>query len=311
MSIALIFPGQGSQSVGMLASLAERFPEVQACFAEGSAALGFDLWQLVAQGPAERLDTTEFTQPAMLVAGIATWRVWQAQGGAAPALVAGHSLGEYTALVCAQSIDFQAAVRLVRLRGQLMQRAVPQGSGAMAAILGLTDEVVEQVCAEAAQGEVVQAANYNSPAQVVIAGHARAVERAMALAKKRGAKAALPLPVSVPAHSSLLQVAADSFAQVLSDTTIRQPVYRFVSGVDAAEHSDPADIRAILSRQLASPVRWTSVVRALLSNATALIECGPGKVLAGLNRRIDRSAVSRALEDPESLAAALSQVGHV
>jgi [acyl-carrier-protein] S-malonyltransferase len=310
MSIALVFPGQGSQAVGMMASLATQFPQVTECFAQASAALGFDLWQLVSQGPAERLNSTEFTQPAMLVAGIATWRVWTAQDGPAPSCVAGHSLGEYSALVCAQALDFQDAVRLVRLRGQLMQQAVPEGGGAMAAILGLEDEVVEQACADAAQGEVVQAVNYNSPAQVVIAGNVRAVERAVALAKERGAKRAVMLPVSVPAHSSLLQAAAETFALHLRDVRISKPVYRYFSGVDAAEHSDPADIRAILSRQLASPVRWTALVRQLLPQIKALIECGPGKVLTGLSRRIDRQAACYALEDSEAIASTVSQVAH-
>jgi [acyl-carrier-protein] S-malonyltransferase len=306
MSIALVFPGQGSQSVGMLAALTARSAPAAQCFEQASQALGFDLWRLVSEGPAERLNATEFTQPAMLVAGIATWRAWREQGGVAPAVVAGHSLGEFTALVCAEALAFEAAVRLVHYRGQIMQRAMPEGAGAMAAILGLDDAAVEALCAQASQGEVVEAVNYNFPGQVVIAGHASAVERAMNLAQERAAKRTVLLPVSVPAHSRLMREAAQQFAARLDEIEVRPPVYRYVSAVDAAEHSDPADIRATLVRQLASPVRWTHTVRALLARAPILIECGPGKVLTGLNRRIERAASCYAIEDPESLAAALA-----
>ena len=306
MSIALVFPGQGSQSVGMLAGLTARYAQAAQCFEQASQALGFDLWRLVAEGPAERLNATENTQPAMLVAGVATWRAWREQGGAAPAVVAGHSLGEFTALVCAQALPFEAAVQLVRYRGQIMQRAVPEGSGAMAAILGLDDAEVESACAQASQGEVVQAVNFNSPAQVVIAGHTAAVERAMTLAKQRGAKRAVLLPVSVPAHSRLMAEAAQQLSLRLDEIDVRAPVYRYVSAVDAAEHCEPADIRATLVRQLASPVRWGQTVRSLLALAPNLVECGPGKVLTGLNRRIERSANCYALEDPDSLAAAVA-----
>jgi [acyl-carrier-protein] S-malonyltransferase len=306
MSIALVFPGQGSQSVGMLAALTARSAPAAQCFEQASQALGFDLWRLVSEGPAERLNATEFTQPAMLVAGIATWRAWREQGGVAPAVVAGHSLGEFTALVCAEALAFEAAVRLVHYRGQIMQRAMPEGAGAMAAILGLDDAAVEALCAQASQGEVVEAVNYNFPGQVVIAGHASAVERAMNLAQERAAKRTVLLPVSVPAHSRLMREAAQQFAARLDEIEVRPPVYRYVSAVDAAEHSDPADMRATLVRQLASPVRWTHTVRALLARAPILIECGPGKVLTGLNRRIERAASCYAIEDPESLAAALA-----
>jgi len=309
MSIALVFPGQGSQSVGMLAALRARFPPVADCFEQASQALGFDLGRLVAEGPAERLNATEFTQPAMLVAGVATWRAWREQGGIAPAVVAGHSLGEFTALVCAQALPFQAAVQLVRYRGQIMQRAVPEGSGAMAAILGLEDAEVESVCAEAAHGEVVEAVNFNSPAQVVIAGHAAAVERAMALAQQRGARRAVRLPVSVPAHSRLMAEAARQLSLRLDEIDVQPPLYRYISAVDAQEHSEPSDIRATLVRQLASPVRWAQTVRALLALAPNLVECGPGKVLTGLNRRIQRSAHCYALEDPDSLGAAVAATG--
>ncbi len=316
MPIALVFPGQGSQSQGMLAALAARFPTVQRCFAEASAALGLDLWRLVTDGPVEQLNATEFTQPVMLAAGVATWRVWLEQGGAHPAAVSGHSLGEFTALVCAESLAFAAALRLVRERGRIMQHAVPTG-GAMAAVLGLEDEAVEALCREAAGGRaspapgeleaagVVEVVNFNSPAQVVIAGDTAAVERAVALARLRGARRALRLPVSVPAHSSLMRTAAAQLQPQLAQVPIKPPRYAYFSAVDAAEHRSPEDIRAILVKQLASPVRWRRTVRSLLGRAPILIECGPGKVLTGLNRRIARDATCFALEDPESLAVAL------
>ncbi|MGA8707933.1 MAG: ACP S-malonyltransferase [Steroidobacteraceae bacterium] len=306
MSIALVFPGQGSQSVGMLAAFAAAHPSVRAVYARASAALDFDLWELVSAGPAQRLNSTEFTQPAMLVADVAIYEIWRAQGGAAPAAVAGHSLGEFAALVCAESLPFEDAVRLVRFRGQIMQAAVPEGAGAMAVLLGLEDAVVEAVCAEAGQGEVVEAVNYNSPAQVVIAGHAAAVQRALALAKERGCKRAQLLPISVPAHSSLLRAAAHRLEQRLAQIEVRLPSCRYISAVDALEHETPDDIRATLVRQLASPVRWPQTVRALLQQASLLLESGPGKVLTGLNRRIERNARCLALEDPESLTAALA-----
>lgn len=310
MSFALVFPGQGSQSVGMMAALAGRFPLVQECFAQASAALGLDLWELASAGPVERLNMTEYTQPVMLAAGVATFRVWRETGGAAPTVVSGHSLGEFTALACAEALPFEAAVRLVHARGQIMQRAVRPGEGAMAAILGLSDDAqIEAICAEAAQGQVVEAVNFNAPAQVVIAGDTAAVERAMQLAAARGAKRTLRLPVSVPAHSSLLRAAAAELERTLAEIPLSAPCYRYVSAMDAREHTDPPDIRATLVRQLASPVRWTDTVRALLKLGPTLIECGPGKVLTGLNRRIERSAQCLALEDPESLTAALSATG--
>lgn len=290
----------------MLAALTARYALAAQCFAQASQALGFDLWQLVAEGPAERLNATEYTQPAMLVAGVATWRAWCEQGGAPPTVVAGHSLGEFSALVCAQALQLEAAVQLVQYRGQIMQRAVPEGAGAMAAILGIEDADVEAVCAQVCQDEVVEAVNYNFPGQVVIAGHAGAVERAMELARARGAKRTVLLPVSVPAHSRLMRQAAQQLAARLDRIEVRPPVYRYISAADAQEHSDPADIRATLVRQLASPVRWTQTVRALLGLAPTLIECGPGKVLSGLVRRIDRTASCYALEDPESVEAAVA-----
>lgn len=312
MSLACVFPGQGSQSVGMLAELAARHPIIPHTFAEASAALQYDLWQRVAVGPAELLDQTECTQPAMLVAGVATWRLWAAQGGARPSFVSGHSLGEFTALVCAGALDFAAAVTLVRDRGRYMQEAVPAGGGGMAAILGLEDEVVEAVCAEAAHGEIVEAVNFNAPGQVVIAGQAEAVERALAAALARGAKRALLLPVSVPAHSSLMQGAAGRLRERLATLAISAPRIEYLSAVDAQLHRDPEEIRALLVRQLASPVRWSAAVAALSARGIqALIECGPGKVLTSLNRRIERRRDTQclAIEDQASLQAALEATG--
>ena len=306
MSIALVFPGQGSQSVGMLAALAAEHEAVRNGYAEASQALGFDLWDIVANGPAERLNSTEITQPAMLVADVVTARIWRQQGGAAPIVVAGHSLGEFAALVCADAMPFKDAVRLVQFRGQIMQQAVPEGAGAMAVLLGLTDEQVESICAQAGQGEVVEAVNFNSPGQIVIAGNVAAVQRALDLAKERGCRRTQLLPISVPAHSSLMRAAAHRLEQRLAQIEIRSPSCRYISAVDAAGHSDPADIRATLVRQLASPVRWSQTVRALLGHAGALVESGPGRVLTGLNRRIERGASCYALEDPDSLAAALA-----
>jgi len=309
MAFAFVFPGQGSQSVGMLADLAAAEPQVRATFEEASQVLGYDLWQLVAEGPADALNATERTQPAMLSAGVATWRVWNARGGALPAVLSGHSLGEFTALVCAQALKFPAAVELVRYRGELMQQAVPAGSGAMAAILGLEDAQIEAACAEAAQGAIVEPANFNSPGQVVIAGDAVAVARAIEAARARGAKRAVLLPVSVPAHSSLMRAAAQRLAERLGALDLGRPKIRYVSAVDAAAHEEPEDIRALLVRQLSSPVRWTDTLRAVSAAPIAqVIECGPGKVLTALNRRIERrdGLCFLALEDPASLQAALT-----
>jgi [acyl-carrier-protein] S-malonyltransferase len=290
----------------MLAALAAQYDSVRAGYAQASKALGFDLWSLVADGPAERLNSTEITQPAMLVADVVTARIWREQGGADPIAVAGHSLGEFAALVCAGALQFEEAVRLVHFRGQIMQQAVPEGVGAMAVVLGIEDEQVEAACAQAGQGQVVEAVNYNSPGQVVIAGHAAAVQRALVLAKQRGSKRARLLPISVPAHSSLMREAAHRLEQRLAQIEVHRPSCRYISAVDAAEHSDPQDIRATLVRQLASPVRWRQTVGALLQSAETLIESGPGKVLTSLNRRIERGARCFALEDPGSLAAALA-----
>jgi [acyl-carrier-protein] S-malonyltransferase len=312
MAFAFVFPGQGSQSVGMLAALAAADPTVQQTFAEASQVLGYDLWQLVCGGPEEALNSTERTQPALLAAGIAVWRAWRARGGAAPTLVSGHSLGEFTALVCAGALEFPAAIELVRFRGQAMQEAVPAGSGAMAAILGLEDEPVVEVCREAAQGAVVEAVNFNSPGQVVIAGEAAAVQRAIDGARSRGAKRALILPVSVPAHSSLMRAAGERLRARLDALAVRQPAMAYVSAVDARQHTDPADIRELLVRQISSPVRWTDSVRALAGAGVAqIIECGPGRVLTGLNRRIERKAelTFAPLDDPASLETLLAATG--
>lgn len=308
MTTVFVFPGQGSQSVGMLAALAAEYPEVQQTFAEASAALGYDLWQVTQQGPADQLNSTECTQPAMLAAGIATLRVWQRRAGTAPDAVAGHSLGEFSALVAADALDFATAVDLVRWRGRFMQEAVPAGEGAVAAILGLEDTELQAACDEAAQGSVVELVNYNAPGQIVIAGATAAVERAIAAAKARGAKRGVLLPVSAPVHSSLMRAAAQRLRDKLAGVEIRAPRIRFVSSVDARERAAPEDIRALLVEQLASPVRWIDTVRALAaSSPVALVECGPGKVLTGLNRRIEKrpDVTCLALEDVATLDAAL------
>jgi len=309
MSFALVFAGQGSQSVGMLGALAAAEPSVRTTFDEAAAVLGYDLWKVVSEGPEDALNATERTQPAMLAAGFATWRVWRARGGALPAVVSGHSLGEFTALTCAAALDFRAAIELVRFRGQVMQEAVPAGSGAMAAILGLEDEAVTALCLEAARGAVVEAVNFNSPGQVVIAGESAAVQRAMEAARTRGAKRAVLLPVSVPAHSRLMRSAGERLRQRLAGLEVRPPGIRYVSAVDACAHASPDDIREVLVRQLSSPVRWTDTLRAVATgDIRQVIECSPGKVLTGLNRRIERrpDLSFLALEDPVSIAAALA-----
>jgi [acyl-carrier-protein] S-malonyltransferase len=312
MRVAFVFPGQGSQSVGMLARFAAGSDVVRQTFAEAQEVLGYDLWQLTQEGPAEELNRTECTQPAMLAAGVAIWRFWRAQGGALPQIVCGHSLGEFSALVCARALEFATAMQLVQFRARAMQEAVPVGTGAMAAILGLEDAKVVAACLEAQDGQVVEAVNFNSPSQVVIAGDRAAVERAIAAASARGAKRAVLLSVSVPSHSSLMEPAARRLGERMADVAIRTPDIRYVSAVDGLEHSEPADIRALLGRQLARPVYWTQTVRALLADGVqALIECGPGKVLTGLNRRIERRAdlACLALEEPDAVAAALALSG--
>jgi len=306
-NVAMVFPGQGSQSVGLLAALGEAFPCVGETFSEASAVLGYDLWDRVQNGPADALNQTACTQPAMLTAGVATWRCWQQKTDRVPAIMAGHSLGEYTALVCAGAIDFADAVQLVRKRGEYMQNAVPEGAGAMAAILGLSDEQVTSICEQAAENEVVSAVNFNSPGQVVIAGNAAAVERAMALAKGAGAKRALPLPVSVPSHCSLMEPAAEVFAGELSGIAVRSPQIPVLHNVDVSAHQDPVQIRDALARQLHNPVRWVETIRAMhASGINLVIEMGPGKVLAGLNKRIEKSMSAIPVVTADDLEAALA-----
>jgi [acyl-carrier-protein] S-malonyltransferase len=305
---AFVFPGQGSQALGMLAELAAQFPIVEETFGEASAALGYDLWQLVQQGPAEELNKTWQTQPALLAASVAIFRVWQQQDGKAPALMAGHSLGEYSALVCAGVLDFKAAIRLVELRGKLMQEAVPEGTGAMYAIIGLDNAAIAKACEESAQGQVVSPVNFNSPGQVVIAGNKEAVERAGAACKAAGAKRALPLPVSVPSHCALMKPAADKLAVALQDVTFSAPQVPVVNNVDVRTEADPEAIRSALVRQLYSPVRWTESVEFIAAQGvTSLLEVGPGKVLTGLTKRIVDTLTAAAVNDPASLSAALEQ----
>jgi [acyl-carrier-protein] S-malonyltransferase len=307
MKLAFVFPGQGSQSIGMLNALSAEASQVKATFAEASQALGYDLWQIVEQGPEDRLNQTEVTQPAMLTAGVAVWRVWRARSGAAPACMAGHSLGEYTALVCADALTFTDAVRLVADRGRFMQEAVPAGQGGMAAILGLDDETVRKVCQEAAEGEVLEAVNYNSPGQVVIAGNAAAVARGAERAKAAGAKRAVILPVSVPSHCRLMHPAAERLATRLREVDIRTPVVPVLHNVHVQSEASADAIRDALVRQVESPVRWVETIQTMVARGVdRLVECGPGKVLAALNRRIDKRADTLPVYDPATLGAALA-----
>lgn len=309
MNFAFVFPGQGSQSVGMMAAYGES-AVIRQAFAEASEALGEDLWQMVANGPAEVLAQTVNTQPLMLTAGIAVYREWIARGGALPSLVAGHSLGEYSALVAAGALDFQEAVKLVRLRAQAMQEAVPQGEGAMAALLGLDEAAAVEACAEAAQGEVVSAANLNSPGQIVIAGARAAVERAMAAAKARGAKRAVLLPVSAPFHCALMEPAAERLQERLTDIEVRVPTIPVLNNVDVAIETDPLRIKDALVRQAYSPVRWIETVQEVARRgATHVFECGPGKVLAGMTKRIEGSLQGAAIADAASLEEILKTTG--
>jgi [acyl-carrier-protein] S-malonyltransferase len=301
MKLALVFPGQGSQAVGMLQPFADT-RVVRDTFGEASEVLGQDLWKLVAEGPAEALNSTVNTQPLMLTAGFAVYRAWREAGGIEPTFVAGHSLGEYTALVVAGVISFRDAVPLVRFRAQAMQEAVPLGTGAMAAILGLEDSEVRAACSEAAQGQVVEAVNFNAPSQVVIAGHKAAVERAAEEAKSRGAKRAVMLPVSAPFHSSLLKPAADRLAGYMKQIEFGAPRVPVINNVDVAVVNDSDRIKDALSRQACNPVRWVEVIRHMANNGiTHVAECGPGKVLAGLSRRIDSALQGFAITDPQSL----------
>jgi [acyl-carrier-protein] S-malonyltransferase len=306
MNFAGVFPGQGSQSVGMLAGLAAAHREVTDTFAEASEMLRYDLWRVCQTGPEEQLNRTECTQPAMLAAGTAVWRVWCVRGGPTPDVMGGHSLGEYTALVCAGGLAFADAVALVADRGRFMQEAVPYGEGAVAAILGLDDTSVIEACEEAAQGEVIRAVNFNAPGQVVVAGHTGAVERALEIARARGARKALRLPLSVPVHSPLMKPAAMRFAQRLGDCRFSVPPVPVVSNVDLHAHASVDGIRENLAKQLYSPVRWSETIEGFHRQGVALVvESGPGKVLAGLNRRIARDMRAHALVDVESIDAAI------
>ncbi|ROL66604.1 ACP S-malonyltransferase [Pseudomonas vranovensis] len=303
-SLAFVFPGQGSQSLGMLAELGAQYPLVKETFKEASDALGYDLWALTQEGPEEQLNQTDKTQPAILTASIALWRLWLAEGGARPAFVSGHSLGEYSALVAAGSLSLGDAVKLVKRRGELMQEAVPAGQGAMAAILGLDDTVVVGICEEAALGEVVSAVNFNSPGQVVIAGSKAAVERAMEACKAAGAKRALPLPVSVPSHCELMRPAAERFAESVNAIAWQAPQIPLVQNVSAAVAADLDTLKRDLLEQLYKPVRWVECVQTLAANgAVNLVECGPGKVLAGLNKRCADGVTTYNLNTPDAVAA--------
>lgn len=307
--IAAVFPGQGSQSPGMLASLAADWPQVKETFAEASDVVGHDLWEIASDNPDDRLNQTLWTQPVMLAAGIACARTWTAAGGPMPVVTAGHSLGEYSALVLAGVLDFTEAIRLVCERARLMQEAVSAGQGGMAAILGLDDERIAELCEAVSEG-IVEPVNYNAPGQVVIAGEAVAVTAAVEAARAAGAKRAVPLSVSVPAHSSLMQPAAEMLAEVLSETEIRAPAFPVIHNVDAGRHERPGEIREALRRQLYNPVRWTDSVAAMKAEgAELLLELGPGRVLTGLMRRIDRNLGAVAVDDPGSLARALETAG--
>ncbi|CDG97590.1 ACP S-malonyltransferase [Xenorhabdus bovienii] len=305
---AMVFPGQGSQSLGMLADLATEFPLVEQTFAEASAVLGYDLWALVQQGTAEELNKTWKTQPALLAASVAIWRIWQQKGGKQPSMMAGHSLGEYSALVCAGVIEFQQAIRLVELRGKLMQEAVSEEQGAMYAIIGLDNESIAKACEESAQGQVVSPVNFNSPGQVVIAGEKEAVERAGAACKAAGAKRALPLAVSVPSHCALMKSAADQLAAALQSIVFNQPQFPVVNNVDVKVEESADAIRAALVRQLYNPVRWTESVEYIAAQGTEqLLEMGPGKVLTGLTKRIVDTLNAVAVNDVSSLTVALNK----
>lgn len=310
MKSAFIFPGQGSQSVGMLAEAATHWPIIEQTFSEASAVLGYDLWRLCQKGPAEELNQTTVTQPALLTASVALWRQWFVAGGTRPDFLAGHSLGEYSALVAAESLNFFDAVKLVRLRGELMQDAVPAGQGSMAAILGLEDQDVIDACAEAGQDEVVSAVNFNAPGQVVIAGATAAVERAIEACKARGARKAMPLPVSVPSHCALMKGAAEELAKALDEVSFNDAVIPVVQNVSATAEQDRDVLKANLVKQLYSPVLWTDSVRALsAAGVTVAVECGAGKVLAGLVKRIERGLTVYGIEDPDALAKAIDAFG--
>ncbi|MBU2851127.1 ACP S-malonyltransferase [Acidithiobacillus ferrivorans] len=308
-SIAFVFPGQGSQSLNMLSDLAGSHPLVKEIFAEASAQLGEDLWSLTQDGPVEKLNQTCWTQPVMLAAGYAVYRVWEEEGGTFPDFIAGHSLGEYTALVVADAVDFPDAVRLVAERARLMQHAVPEGVGAMAAIIGLGDDEVKQLCAQEARGEVLAAANFNAPGQVVVAGHQTAIARLVESARAAGAKRVVVLPVSVPSHCSLMMSAAERFQTTLESVQFRSPKATVVHNADVQSHNTPDSIRAALAKQLYSPVRWTDTIRHLArQGAMTFVEMGPGRVLSGLGKRIEPSLTMLHIEDGKSLKATLEMI---
>ena len=306
--LAFVFPGQGSQSVGMLAELAAAYPQVRATFEEASAGAGADLWTLSQDGPETMLQRTEYTQPALLAAGVAVWRAWQAQSGAEPMLLAGHSLGEYTALVAAGALSLHDGAHLVRIRGQLMQAAAPEGMGAMAAVIGADEALLREVCEQAAQDQIVVPANFNAPGQIVIGGDAAAVDRALALLAERGVRKAVKLAVSVPSHTPMMREAANRLAEVMAGLDWRAPSLPVVQNVDARVHDSIDAIRDALVRQLYLPVQWTGCVQALAARGVTRIgECGPGKVLAGLVKRIDKSLDARALGMPAEFAGAIEE----
>lgn len=308
-NLAFVFPGQGSQKIGMLAELAVEYPIVQKTFAEASEVLGYDLWTLVQTGAQEDINLTERTQPLLLTASVAVWRVWQEKNGASPAFMAGHSLGEWSALVCAGVVAFKDAVKLVQQRGKFMQEAVPAGLGAMAAIIGLDDALIVEACKKAEQGEVVSAVNFNSPGQVVIAGAAAAVDRASALCKEAGAKRALPLPVSAPFHTEMMRPAADRLAEQINATAFSAPRVPVVHNVTAQTEENPAKIKALMIEQIYSPVRWVECVNTLVAlGVTTTLECGPGKVLSGLNKRINGDVATLSIEKPDEIVAALASL---
>ena len=307
-SLAFVFPGQGSQQVGMLAELAEANPVIKSTFAEASEVLGYDLWDLVQSGPAEDLNQTDRTQPALLTAGVALWRLWQEKGGEQPSVMAGHSLGEYTALVCAGAIDFADGVNLVKLRGEFMQQAVPAGTGAMAAILGLADDAIEAACEAAADGDVVSPVNYNCPGQIVIAGEKAAVERAIDKCKEAGAKRAIPLPVSVPSHCALMKPAAEKMAAELANIEVKLPAIPVLQNVEASVAESVEQLKDNLLAQLYSPVLWTKSVQAMIEQGVeSTVECGPGKVLSGLNKKVHKPLSVVAINEPAGLDKALGQ----
>ena len=307
-NLAFVFPGQGSQKIGMLADLAANYSIVTQTFAEASQVLGYDLWDLVQNGAQDDINLTERTQPLLLTASVAVWRVWNEQNGAHPALVSGHSLGEWSALVCAGVVAFADAVKLVQQRGKFMQEAVPAGQGAMYAIIGLDDALIIEACKKAEQGEVVSAVNFNSPGQVVIAGTAAAAERAAALCKEAGAKRALPLPVSAPFHTSLMRPAADRLAEQIAATEFKAPQIRVVHNVTAQTEADPQKIKSLMIEQIYSAVRWVECVNTMSATGiTTTIECGPGKVLSGLNKRINSELTTLSIEKSEEIDAVLAQ----